>query len=207
MELALQIILGVALAGCAGLRAWLPLFVVGLLGRLGHLDLNASFNFLSRTDALVVLGAATVVEILGDKIVAVDHFLDAVGTFVRPVAGTVLASSMLASTGPLAATLLGIITGGSTALAVHTGKVLTRIKTTALLPIHGGTGNAALSLVEDFVSGSWLWIAMHSPWVAFAIALVVLAGAGWLIVMLWRSGKKLLEVLTHRSVAVPLIRA
>jgi hypothetical protein len=194
MTLPLQMMLGVALAASAGLRAWLPLFVVGLLARMGQMDLNPSFDFLSRTDALVVLGVATVVEFLGDKIVAVDHLLDSVGTFVRPVVGMLLASSMLVSTEPLAVTVLSIITGGGAALTVHTGKALARIKATATVPLHGGTANAALSLSEDFIVGAWLWIAVHNPWVAFLIALGVLAVAVWLIVALWRSGKKLLRV-------------
>jgi hypothetical protein len=197
MTLPLQMMLGVALAASAGLRAWLPLLVVGLLARLGQMDLNPSFDFLSRTDALVVLGIATVVEFLGDKIVAVDHLLDSVGTFVRPVVGMMLASSMLVSTEPLAVTVLSIITGGGAALTVHTGKALARIKATATVPLHGGTANAALSLSEDFIVGAWLWIAAHNPWVAFLIALVVLAVAVWLIVALWRSGKKLLRVFTR----------
>lgn len=196
MALVVQLILGVALAASAGLRAWLPLFVVGLLARTGQIDLNASFDFLSRTDALIVFGVATVLEFLGDKIVVVDHFLDSLGTFVRPVAGTLLASSMLTVTEPVTATVVGIVTGGGTALTVHAGKMLTRIKATAALPLHGGTANAALSLSEDFVVGTWLWIATVSPWVAFLLALVALAVAVWLIMALWRSGKHLLAVLT-----------
>jgi hypothetical protein len=196
MVLAVQLVLGVALAASAGLRAWLPLFVVGLLARTGQLDLNTSFDFLSRTDALIVFGVATVLEFLGDKIVAVDHFLDILSTFVRPVAGTLLAASILSTTEPLTATVLGIITGGSTALTVHAGKALTRIKATAALPLHGGSANAALSLSEDFIVGAWLWIAMHNPWVAFLLALLVVSVAVWMIVALWRSGKRLLDVLT-----------
>ena len=197
MTIALQMMLGVALAATAGLRAWLPLFVVGLLARLGQIDLNASFGFLSRTDALVIFGVATVLEFLGDKIVALDHFLDSLGTFIRPVAGTLLASSMLTSTEPLTATVLGMVTGGGAALTVHAGKALARLKATATLPLHGGTGNAAMSLTEDFISGAWLWIALMNPWVAFLIALAVLAVAFWLIVALWRSGKRLLHVSTR----------
>jgi hypothetical protein len=197
MTLPVQLMLGVALAAGAGLRAWLPLFVVGLLARTGQIDLNVAFDFLSRTDALVVFGVATVLEFLGDKIVAVDHFLDTLGTFVRPVVGTLLASSMLVSTEPLTATVVGIVTGGGAALTVHTGKALARIKATATLPLHGGTYNAALSLSEDFIVGAWLWIAMHNPWVAFLIALLVLALAVWLIVAMWRSGRKLLGIMAR----------
>jgi hypothetical protein len=179
------------LAACAGLRAWLPLFVLGILARLGYADLNSSFSFLSRTDALIVFGVATVVEILGDKIITVDHFLDTIGTFLRPVTGTVLAASLLPSLGPLGATVIGLITGGGTALTVHAGKALTRMKVSSLLPVHGGVANTAVSIIEDIMVGGGMWLAMTHPWVAFALALAAIALALWFIVFLWRSGKRL----------------
>jgi uncharacterized membrane protein len=85
--------LAIALAASAGLRAWLPLLLAGGLARLGLLHLGPSFHFLASDKALLIFGVATLVEVVGDKVPAVDHALDAIGTPLRPAAGALLAAS------------------------------------------------------------------------------------------------------------------
>jgi uncharacterized protein DUF4126 len=181
METVIQLLMGTSLAACAGLRAWLPMLVVGLLARANYVHLGPAFDFLERTDALVIFGVATVVELLADKVIAVDHFLDGISTFVRPAVGTVLAASMLAKVDPVAATVLGLIVGGGTAFTVHAGKTVARYKCSALSMFHGGTGNAALSFIEDFASGFGVLLAAFAPIFAFILAIAVLAAAVWLL--------------------------
>lgn len=199
MEIAVQLLVALGLASCAGLRAWLPLLLVSALAHQGYLELNPAFAFLGRQDALVVFGAATVLEILGDKFVAVDHFMDAVGTVVRPAAGALLASSMFVSLDPLTATALGLIVGGSSAFTVHAGKALARAKATALFPLHGGLGNAALSVAEDAVTAVGLFLVTHAPWLAALVALVLMAGSIWLVLLFARQGGRLVNWLFRRG--------
>lgn len=193
MALVVQIMMGVSLAACTGLRAWLPLLCVGLLARTGYLQLNPSFAFLTRDDLLIVCGVATVLEFLGDKIPAVDNLLDTAGTFVRPIAGSLLAASVVTGVDPLLATVIGIILGGGTSLTLHLGKAAVRAQSTATAPLHGGTANLALSLGEDFASLGGIGIAYWLPVLAFVIALAI----AWLAVRAIRSavrhGKKLLR--------------
>ena len=40
--------MGIGLAACAGLRAWLPLLLAGGMARLGIIELGSSFRFISR---------------------------------------------------------------------------------------------------------------------------------------------------------------
>jgi uncharacterized membrane protein len=87
--------LAIALAACAGLRAWLPLLLAGTLSRLGLLTLGSSFAFLGSNKALLLFGVATAIELVGDKFPAVDHALDLIGTPLRPAAGALLAASVL----------------------------------------------------------------------------------------------------------------
>jgi len=104
--------LAIALAASAGLRAWLPLLLAGGLARLGILDLGDSFAFLGSNKALVLFGVATIVEIVGDKVPAVDHALDVIGTPLRPAAGALLAASVLGTVSdPLTALALGTVVG------------------------------------------------------------------------------------------------
>ncbi len=191
MQFALQLMMGIGLAACAGLRAWLPLLCVGLLARMGHLPLNPSYGFLVRTDVLTVLGVAALLELLGDKIVGVDHLLDAFSTIARPVAGTLLAASVSTHSDPAITTLLGLILGGGTALTIHTGKAAIRAQSTVLVPLHGGVGNAALSFGEDAVSLGGIGIAIWLPILAFVLTVIALGLCVWLIRAAIRHGSKL----------------
>src|SRR5207249_10561296 len=81
--------------------------------------------------ALILFGVATVVEILGDKIPAVDHTLDALSTVLRPAAGSLLAASVLWRVpDPLTALALGVAVGAPTALVPHAAKSTLRATST-----------------------------------------------------------------------------
>lgn len=163
--------MGVSLAACAGLRAWLPLFVVSLLAHFGKLPLGEPFQFLARTDLLIICGVATVLELLADKIPAIDNILDSVSTFVRPAAGTLLAASVITQSDPVTNAVLGLIFGGGTALTIHAGKAAARAASTALAPAHGGTANVALSVGEDVLSLGGVGLAVLLPALGFVLAI------------------------------------
>jgi hypothetical protein len=198
MALVLQGMMAVSLAACAGLRAWLPLLALGVLGRLELVTLHDSFDFLSSTPALVVFGVATVVEVLADKIIALDHALDALSTLVRPVAGAVLAAAALSELDPMLATVAGLIIGGGTAFTVHAGKAAARAKSTALVPLHGGLGNALLSFAEDAAAFVGVPLAIFAPVLAFLLALCVLALAVTAIVLFVRAGRHVMTLWSKR---------
>jgi hypothetical protein len=159
--------LAVALAASAGLRAWLPLLLAGGLARLGVLDLGSSFQFLGSTKALVLFGVATAIELVGDKIPAVDHALDVIGTPLRPAAGAVLAASVLGTvTDPLTSVVLGTAVGAPSALVPHAAKSALRATSTA---VTGGLANPVLSFVEDAVSVLTFILAVLVPLVVVAL--------------------------------------
>ena len=203
MQIAAEMMMAVSLAACVGLRAWMPLLMVGLLSHAGYLSLNAHFAFLARTDTLIVLGVATVLELLGDKVIVVDHFLDAIGTVVRPAAATILASSMLTHTDPVVATVFGLIVGGGTALTVHSAKSVLRAKVSALAPLHGGAGNASVSLGEDLVVAGGVLTAAHAPFIAFGVTVLLLGGAIWLLVHSVHHVRRWAGVLRNRRSSAP----
>ena len=192
-----QLMMGVSLAACCGLRAWMPMLIVGLLAKAGYVELSPAFSFLARNDALIIFGVATALELLGDKVILIDHFLDAVGTIVRPAVGTVLASSMLTHMDPLAATTLGLIAGGSTAFTIHAGKTVLRAKCSALAHFHVGAGNAALSTLEDVLAVGGVFLATFVPVLAFLLALAVMAFMTWMVVHTVRKGVSLWNFLMH----------
>ncbi|MGO8673453.1 MAG: DUF4126 domain-containing protein [Capsulimonadaceae bacterium] len=181
MDIAVQLMLAVSLAACAGLRACLPIFIIGILSHNGTVTLQPSFAFLGHTDVLIIFGIASALEVMGDKIIAVDHFLDAVGTIARPAAGALLASAMLTHVDPAVGLMLGLIVGGGTALTVHTGKALMRAQSTALAATHFGLGNAGLSFAEDGMTLGGVWLAVHSPVVAFIVVTACIVGGVFMV--------------------------
>jgi len=170
------IALAVSLAASAGLRAFLPLLIAGVLSRLEVLSLGESYSFVGSTPALVCFGIATVLEIAGDKIPAVDHALDAGGTVVRPLAGSLLAASVMWQIDePLWALVLGVIVGAPSALAPHAAKAATRGVSTTLT---AGFANPVLSIMEDVSAAAIAFLAILVPTLTAAI-LVLAVFLGW----------------------------
>lgn len=165
--------LAIALAASAGLRAWLPLLLAGSLSRLELLQLGPTFGFLSSNRALAVLALATVLEIAGDKIPAVDHALDGLSTVLRPAAGTLLAASVLGNVSdPLTAWVLGAAVGAPAALVPHAAKSGLRLASTVFT---AGLANPVVSVLEDL--GTLLIFALAVLVPLAVVALLLLATA------------------------------
>lgn len=175
-ELVPSLAMGIGLAACAGLRAWLPLLLTGLLARLDYIQLGAAFQFLTSDRALVLFGAATLIELLGDKLPAVDHALDAIGTVLRPAAGVLLAASVLWEIhDPLLAIALGVVVGAPSALVPHAAKSALRSLSTTFT---GGLATPLLSLLEDVVALGIFALAVLVPLLVagmVALAAILLA--------------------------------
>jgi hypothetical protein len=164
--------LAIALAACAGLRAWLPLLMAGVLSRAGMLNLGTAFGFLSTNKALALFALATAIELIGDKIPAVDHALDALSTILRPAAGAMLAASVFGRiTDPVESAALGLAVGAPVALVPHAGKTALRAASSALT---AGLANPALSVAEDVATVALFLTAVLVP-VAVAAALLLVA--------------------------------
>jgi hypothetical protein len=167
--------LAIGLAACAGLRAWLPLLLTGGLVRAGLVEVGPSFSFIASDRALLLFGLASALEIAGDKVPALDHALDAIGTVLRPLAATVLAASVLGSfADPVTAVALGAAVGAPTALVPHAGKSVLRAASSAFT---AGLANPILSVLEDLIALALFVLAVLLPLLA---ALLVLLTA-WLI--------------------------
>lgn len=158
--------MGVAIAAATGLRAFLPLLAIGLAGRFGWIELKPETAWLAGNPAIVALTIATLLEILGDKIPAVDHALDLVATVVRPLAGWLGAYAVMANWPAPWGSIVALALGGG-ALGLHLMKAQVRLGSTALTLGHA---NPLLSLVEDATAGALLLVAVLAP--LFALVLV-----------------------------------
>ena len=163
--------MGIGLAACAGIRAWLPLLMAGGLARWGIIELGPSFQFISSDRALILFGVATVIEILADKVPAVDHALDSLSTVLRPAAGSLLAASVLWQVSdPLTALALGVAVGAPTSLVPHAAKSLLRAASTTFT---GGLANPVISILEDLMAVALFVLTVLIPVVVAAMLVLV----------------------------------
>ena len=170
--------MGFALAACVGLRMFLPLFAAGVLARMGLLELGAKFQWMASTPALVVFGSAMAFEILADKIPGLDHALHAAEAFVKPVAATVLAASLLPQLDPATAMVVGLIAGGTAAGVVQVARGTTRVASTMLT---GGLANPLLSLTDDAMATVGVALSFIVPLIAALGVVVMIVAGAWFL--------------------------
>jgi len=173
----LPALLGVGLAAATGFRTFLPLLMLGLAAKyqLFGVELADAMGWLDSTPALIALGIATVVELAADKIPAVDHFLSAIGTVIRPIAGAVAAGAAFAHFDPMVAAIAGLIIGAPTALAFHAAQASTRVVSTGTTL---GLANPFISAAEDLAAVFTTLLAFLAP-VLVPLLLAVMLFALW----------------------------
>ena len=162
----------------SGVNAYATVLLLGLLGRFAGLDDVPAG--LERTDVLVAAAVMFLLEFVADKVPYLDSAWDAVHTVVRPTVGAAIG---LLATGD-ATSLQGAVlaaTGGATALASHAVKAGLRL---AVNTSPEPASNIVVSLVEDFSVAGVIALLLAAPWVAAAVAAVLLIFGVTLVVLL-----------------------
>ncbi len=186
LNLLLALFLAVGLAASTGLNTFIPLLLLSAAARfhLAGIELGEKFGWLTSDVAILVLVVAALVEIVADKVPTVDHFLDSIGTFVRPVAGALASASVLTDMDPALAAILGIVVGAPISLGLHTLKAGARL-TSSVATL--GCANPVLSLVEDIVSLVLSLLAIFLP-IAVPLAVILVGLVLWRLVKRVRKG-------------------
>ena len=194
MDLLGQTALALGLAWASGIRLYAAVFIAGGLQRLGVVALPPGLAVLSHDWVLVVSFVMFVCEFVADKIPAFDTVWDALHTFVRIPAGTLLAWGAFDGRPPAAQVAIGLAGG-----ALVTGTHLTKAAGRALIN-HSPEpfSNWAASFAEELVVLAGLWL-LHAHPLAF---LVLLGGfallVAWLLPKLWRALRWVFRVLAGR---------
>lgn len=171
----------------SGVNVYATLLVTGLVGRYG--DVERIPDVLERTDVLLLTAALSALEFVADKIPYVDSAWDAVHTVIRPTVGAILGALVAGEADDLGEAV-GAVLGGTTALASHAAKASLRLAVNASPePV----SNIVLSLAENAAVVGVLLLAIDYPWVALAIAMVLLVAAGALAVLLIRTIRRGLD--------------
>jgi hypothetical protein len=171
------------LSWASGIRLYAVLFVSGALHALGIVSLPSSLRVLAEPLVLGVAGVLVVVEFFADKIPGFDTLWDAIHTFIRIPAGALLAVGALGpaeTPGAIAAALLGgALAGGS-----HFAKAGSRMLiNTSPEPVSNWTA----SFSEDALVPATLLLAFKYPLLLFALLLLFVAAAIWLLPKLLRA--------------------
>ena len=166
----LEALTGTGLAASAGLNAYIPLLLVGLLTRFTDvISLPDQWQWLENPWVLGILGVLLTIEFVADKIPAVDHVNDVLQTVVRPTSGglvfgasssaetaTVTDPSAFFSNNQWVPVVVGIVI----ALAIHGMKATVRAGINAMT---AGFGAPVASTIEDVVSVSMSLAAILLP--------------------------------------------
>jgi len=185
------------LGWASGLRLYAVVFLTGLAGFMGWVDLPAGLQLLQSPLMLGASGLMLFIEFFADKIPGLDTVWDVLHTLVRIPAGAALAAAVFGTDHATAATVAALL-GGTLAATSHVAKATTRAAVnTSPEPF----SNIGLSLLGDGLVPVMLWLSWAHPLVFFGglvLALVVMAALIWVFA-------KFLRVLARRfSRSVPV---
>lgn len=174
METVLSILLGVSLSAATGFRIFVPPLVMSIMAQTTELSLPGNLAWLDNPVATVVLGAATLVEVLGYYIPWVDNLLDTLAAPAALIAGTLITYAFGIDLDPSARWALAIVAGGGAAGGVQALTSVTRLVSSTAT---GGLGNPVVSTGENVAATLLSVLAILVPALAFAavIALLVVA--------------------------------
>lgn len=191
------IALAAALGWASGLRLYAVVFLTGLVGWLGWVQLPSGLQVLQHPVLLGASGLMLAVEFFADKVPGLDSVWDAVHTFIRIPAGMALAAGVFGGDSAVWTTVAALA-GGTLAATSHAAKATTRAAVnTSPEPF----SNIAMSLLGDALVPTMLWLAFEHPvwfFIALAVALLVM---GVLIVVLFRFLRALARRFTGRPVS------
>lgn len=183
----LEILTGTGLAAAAGLNAYIPLLLMGIAGRVDWIQLPGGWVWLENEWILVILGVLFLIEIVADKIPAVDSINDWVQTVVRPASGGIVFAGGI-GTSTVAVDDPGSFFSSGAWIPVVIGIVLALLMSlakTAVRPVAnvmtGGAAAPALSTAEDGASIALTVAAFIAPILVLLILAFVVCCGTWFV--------------------------
>jgi hypothetical protein len=172
MDLLTGIFTAFGLSASAGLNAYIPLLLVGLLAKYTDLiHLNQPWDTLANPWIIFLLCILVIIEMLADKLPAVNHINDLIQTLIRPAAGAIAfaaSANVVTDISPVLALAAGLLVAGTVHVA-KAGAVRPMVTATT-----GGAGNIPVSIAEDVVSTVLSIVAIILP-VLVGTLMIVLA--------------------------------
>jgi hypothetical protein len=180
----------------SGINGYAVVLLLGLAGRFAGAD--GVPPALQRTDVLLLFAVLFLVDQVADKVPYLDSAWHVLHTAVQPTIGAVVGALLAGQSGDLAQ-LVGGATGGVTALASHLVRSGIRA---AVNTSPEPASNIAVSGAEDLTVAGVVGLSLLHPWLAAAIAAVLLAAGALLVLVLWRRVREGLRRRRARRAAV-----
>ena len=185
----------VAVSFAAGLDVYATLATLGLMSHTRFLDLPPSLHLLSNWGVIAAALVLFAINFFVDKIPALDLVWNALHTFIRVPIAALLAFQATASLSP-AEQLAATFAGGAIAFIAHGGKTAIRA---AVTPSPEPFSNMALSFGEDGFAIFLTWLSTWKPYIAAAIAFVLILVTLLLIRFVFRALGRLFHRRTTRT--------
>ena len=189
----MELLTGFGLATAAGLNAYIPLLALGLLSRFTDLvTLPHAWSWLENGWVMSIVAALLVVEVVADKIPALDSVNDVIQTFVRPTAGGIVFGSgtaaqtsavtdpgAFAQSGQWIPIAVGVVTALVVSLTKSTVRPVANVAT-------AGVAAPVLSTIEDVASVGLVFAAILLP----VLVLVGVVLLGWAVFRILRRRRR-----------------
>ncbi|WP_066079105.1 DUF4126 domain-containing protein [Pseudoclavibacter albus] len=206
----LEVLTGAGLASASGLNAFIPMLSLGLLSRFTDLvNLPAGWEWLENEWVLGIIAVLLVLELVADKIPAIDSINDVVQTVIRPTAGGIVfgagtAAQTAAIQNPAewwqSNAWVPVVIGVITALVVHAGKAGTRAATNT---VSVGAAAPVLSVGEDAMSVGLVFAAILIPVLVLVLLLALVLMFWWM----WSTFRRMRDRLKARGTKSPDVPA
>lgn len=185
MELLTGIFSAFGLSASAGLNAYIPLLVVGVISHYTDwITLQKPWDTLANPWILILLGILLIIEMLADKIPAINHINDVIQTVIRPVAGAIAfaaSANVITDVHPVLALALGLLVAGG----VHVAK--SGVVRPAVTATTGGTANVPVSMAEDITATGVSILSIVVPMLVGTLLIVAAAILAW---WLWKRASR-----------------
>ena len=173
MEMLLAAGTGIGLSSIAGIRAYLPLALVGLFAALGLFVLPEPLGIMGSWAVVGALLVLALLESVLDKVPALDSVLDYVQTPVRIAAGAVLFPAAWGA-GLDVSALPEVAVGAAIAGVVAVSKIILRPSAKAAGASAAGVSTSFLSFFEDTVALVGSAVAVFVPFLPLALVAFLL---------------------------------
>ncbi len=189
----MDILTGLGLSIPAGLNAYIPLLAVALAERFGWLSLREPFDVLGTWWMIAIIAVLLVIEIVADKIPAVDHVNDMFQSVIRPAAGAIVAvagSGSASEVNPWVMVVMGVLLAGGMHAAKATARPVINAGT-------AGVGAAMVSTAEDAGAVAMSAIAIAIP----ILVIFILAGLLYVLWRMWRRRRRMRREAAEKEAA------
>jgi hypothetical protein len=184
MDMLLGVFSAFGLSASAGLNAYIPLLTVGVIAHYfpSVLRLSQPWDLIANPWILILLGVLVIIEMLADKVPAVNHINDLIQTVIRPAAGAIAfaaSAKVITDIHPVIAMACGLLVAGS----VHVAK--SAVIRPIITATTGGVANVPVSIAEDVTSTVVSVLAIMLPIIMLILVVLLI-----ILIYLWWSGRK-----------------